>query len=49
MMDGTLEHIAQFANVSRPGVAHENVHHFGADAAHGLSVFRVHVAQNVLD
>ena len=46
---GALENVAQFANISRPGVAHENVQHFRADAAHVLAVLGVDVAQDVLD
>jgi hypothetical protein len=46
---GALERVAQFADISRPRVAHENVEHFRADAADVLAVLGVDVAQDVLD
>src|SRR5712664_266309 len=44
-----LQYIAQLADVSRPGVSHENIHHFRADPSHMLPMLGVHVAQNMLD
>src|SRR5690348_4811063 len=46
---GALKSVAQFADVSRPGVAHENVEHFRADAADVLAVLGINVAQDMLD
>src|SRR5207237_2342915 len=45
----SLDGIAQFADISGPGVAHENVHHFSANSADVLAVLGVDVAQDVLD
>jgi len=44
-----LDDILQLANVSRPGVAAENVKHFGADAANVFAVLGVHVTKDVFD
>ncbi len=46
---GALQNIAQFANIARPRVAHENVEHFRADAADVFAVFGVDVTQDMLD
>ena len=46
---GALEHVAQLANVARPGVAAEDVEHFGADAADVVAVLGVDVAKDVFD
>src|SRR2546429_9754470 len=43
-----LQSVAQFADVSRPGMPHEDIHHFRADSADMPAVLGVDVAQNVL-
>ena len=47
MMRGAFQNVAQFANISRPGVAHENIQHFRADAAHVLAMLGVYIAQDM--
>src|SRR4029077_4841761 len=46
---GTLEHIAQFADVSRPSITVEELADFGIHTANLTAVFGVEVAKNVLD
>src|SRR5579863_9991689 len=47
--DGAFEHIAQLADVSRPGVIVKKFADFRIDAANLPAVFGIKVAQNVLD
>src|SRR6266436_5761393 len=42
-----FQRVAQLPDVARPGVAHENVHYFRADAADVLAVLFIHVAEDI--
>ena len=45
---GTLQDVAQFANVAGPGVTHKDVDNFRADAFHVLAVLDVYISQDVI-
>src|SRR2546427_4794692 len=46
---GAFEHIAQLADVSRPGIIVEKLADFGIHTANLAAVFGIEVAQNMLD
>src|SRR5260370_28225050 len=46
---GTVERVAQFADISRPSIAVEELADFGIHPANLTAVFGIEVAENVLD
>src|SRR5690348_2911412 len=47
--NGPFQHIAQFADVTRPGIRAEKVHRIGADASDSLTVLCRYFREQVID